>query len=378
MTTTPATHLRVNGLDVDVSSDPMARLSEVLRKELGLTGTKVGCDAGDCGACTVLVDDQPVCACLTPVGRLAGASVETVEALSVSADGRALQASFLRNGGTQCGFCTPGMLMAASALLSADPSPTADQINDALGGVLCRCTGYRQIIESVADAGGHEPQDHLDAAVGKAVGARIARVDGPVKLRGAEDFGDDGAPADALVITIVRSPHARARFEFSDLEHYVASTQGVVATLTAADIAGRNCFGVIPATADQPVFAEEHVRFEGEAIAAVLWEPGCATDLDSFPVTWDVLEPVMQPAHAGRAEAHLIHSDRTANLLVRGAVEHGDVDTTLSEAAVSVEGEFTTSFVEHAYIEPEAGWAECDGDLVIIHATTQAPYMDRA
>jgi len=111
-------HMTVNGGSVEISSPPMTRLSEVLREELGLTGTKVGCDAGDCGACTVLIDGDPVCACLTPVGRLSGRSVATVESLADSAEGRALQNSFLRHGGTQCGFCTPGMLMAGSALLS--------------------------------------------------------------------------------------------------------------------------------------------------------------------------------------------------------------------------------------------------------------------
>ena len=130
-----STTLRVNGRFVEIACDPMTRLSEVLREELGLTGTKVGCDAGDCGACTVLIDGDPVCTCLTPVGRLSSRSIETVEALAGSAQGLALQASFLRHGGTQCGFCTPGMLMAAYALVSDTPSPTVAQINDGLGGV---------------------------------------------------------------------------------------------------------------------------------------------------------------------------------------------------------------------------------------------------
>jgi CO/xanthine dehydrogenase Mo-binding subunit/aerobic-type carbon monoxide dehydrogenase small subunit (CoxS/CutS family) len=365
--------LRVNGRPVDVVSHPMSRLSRVLREDLGLTGTKVGCDAGDCGACTVLIEGEPVCACLTPVGRLSGASVETVESLAESAAGRDLQASFLRRGGAQCGFCTPGMLMASHALLAAEGSPTASQTADALGGVLCRCTGYRQILDSVADAGRSELDEPSEPPVGKAVGSRVPRVDGAPKVRGIEAFGDDGAPGGALVVTVIRSPHAAATFELGDLDAYVAATPGVVAVLTASDIPGRNCFGVIPPMADQPVFAEAHVRFEGEAVAAVVAEAG--TDIGDFPASWQPSRPTLDTVDAAASDAPPIHADRPDNVLVRGRVVSGDVDAT--DAVTSVTGEFRTGFVEHAYIEPEAGWADVDGDLVVIHATTQAPYMDR-
>ena len=148
----PRLGFTLNGAAVAFEVAPTRRLSEVIREDAGLTGTKVGCDAGDCGACTVLVDGRPVCACLTPAARVAGRQVTTVEGLAGGGSAR-LQAAFLRHGAAQCGICTPGMLMAATALLAERPRPSEAEVADALGGVLCRCTGYRKIIAAVLDAG---------------------------------------------------------------------------------------------------------------------------------------------------------------------------------------------------------------------------------
>ena len=145
----------VNGAPVSVSTHPVTRLSTVLRDELGLTGTKVGCDAGDCGACTVLVDGEAACACLVPAASVEGRSVRTVEGLA-NGSLSALQSSFLEHGAAQCGICTPGLLVTATALLEKNPRPSETEVKDALGGVLCRCTGYRKIIAAVMDAWRHE------------------------------------------------------------------------------------------------------------------------------------------------------------------------------------------------------------------------------
>ena len=129
-------------------------LVDYLRQTLGLTGTKQGCDGGECGACTVLIDGEPRLACITLAARCEGAHVETIESLSVGGRMSRLQQSFHEKLGTQCGFCTPGMIMAAEALLRRNAHPTESEIRDALSGNLCRCTGYVKIVESVQAAAG--------------------------------------------------------------------------------------------------------------------------------------------------------------------------------------------------------------------------------
>jgi len=135
----------LNGREVDVDAHPMRRLLDVLREDLGLTGTKEGCGEGECGACTVLVDGQPVVSCLVPFAQVESRAVETIE----GADAQALQRAFMDQVGAQCGICTPGMIMAA---MSLGPDPTRKQMQDALAGNLCRCTGYEAIFRAIRAA----------------------------------------------------------------------------------------------------------------------------------------------------------------------------------------------------------------------------------
>ncbi len=369
----------LNGVDVRTTTPPGARLSEVLRERLGARDVKVGCNAGDCGACTILLDGEALCACMVPAARVNGAAVETVASLT-SLDGAAarLRASFERHGAAQCGICTPGAMVSAVALLRGDPEPDEAAVKDAMAGVLCRCTGYRKIIDAVLDA--RSPAtDPPQCTNGRQVGAALPRVDGDAKISGVERFGDDVAPADALVVRIVRSPHHHARFVLGDLGAFAAAHPGVAAVLSAADVPGRNCFGVIPNFADQPVFAEETARFRGEPVAAVVGDADIvsALDLTDFPVTWTELQGVLTVDTAEGVAAPALHPTRTGNVMCRGLVQRGDAEAALARADVVVEGAFDTGFVEHAYIEPEAGFAMRAGDRLEIHACTQAPMMDR-
>ena len=143
---------RLNGRSVAVRAPALSRLLDVLRGELALTGTKEGCGEGECGACSVLVDGQVVCSCLVPVCQVEGCRVETIEGLAAGDELHVLQGAFLEHGGAQCGICTPGMLVAAKALLDATSAPSLDAVRVALAGNLCRCTGYTKIVESVMAA----------------------------------------------------------------------------------------------------------------------------------------------------------------------------------------------------------------------------------
>ena len=371
--------LSVNGAAVRVGGSPLRRLTDVLREDLGLTGTKVGCEAGDCGACAVLVEGVLVNACTVPMGRLEGGEVTTVEGLAGGEVLNSLQRSFLHHGAAQCGICTPGMLVAATALFREVPQPSERQVEDALGGVLCRCTGYRAIVAAVVAAPGFREVE-ADPPACKAVGARLVRVDGVSKVTGADVFGDDAVPVDALLIRVVRSPHHRAGFTIGDVDGYLADNDGVVAVFTAGDVPARNRFGVIPAFADQPVLAESEVRHRGEPVALVVGEPEAVRvlDLSEFPVEWNELRPLLSPGDSLAPGSPVLHEGREANVLVRGLVQRGDLDEAFAASDAVIEASYSTPSLEHAYIEPEAGHAVRIGNRLEITVTTQTPHMDRA
>ena len=366
----------LNGKPVEARPRAGERLSETLRERLDTRDVKVGCDAGDCGACTVLIDGAPVCACLTPAHQAEGTRVETLSGLSTQDPvTQRLADSFEAHGAAQCGICIPGMMVSATALLREVPRPDETQVADALGGVLCRCTGYRKIIEAVVNAA--TPPAPLEAGPGH-TGIALPRVDGLGKVTGSERFGDDIAPPEALGVLVIRSPFHRAGFTLGDLDAWRVGIPGVEAVLTAADIPGANAFGVIPGFIDQPVFAETETRFRGEAVAAIVGAVETLVTLDpaEFPVEWQERPFALTPSEAVASDAALLHGDRAGNIMCGGRVACGDPEAALAAADVIVEGSFSTSFVEHAYIEPEAGFARMRDGRLELHVCTQAPAMN--
>lgn len=369
--------LYVNGSAREFTGAPAKRLADVLRDDFGLTGTKIGCNAGDCGACTVMLDGKQVCACLTPAAQAEGKPIVTVEGLQAHGALSRLQNAFLRHGAAQCGACTPGMLMAATDLLAANGRPSRDEVQDAIGGVLCRCTGYQKIVEAVLDASRSLPLPAAPEA-GAAVGARSVKVDGLAKVDGREKYGADSIPADALWLHVMRSPHHRATFVLGDMAPLLRQHPGLVRVFTSTDVP-RNGYGIYPDIKDQPVLADGLVRYRGEAVVALVGtrEAVEAVSGADLPITYAVEDPLHGVTAAKADGARLVQADKPGNLLLEGGVIKGDIGSGFATCAAVAAGDFQTAFVEHAYIEPEAGWARRVGDRIEIHATTQTPYMDR-
>ena len=369
---------KLNGQACSIASNPVTRTSDVLREELGLTGTKVGCDAGDCGACTILIDGEQRFACLTAAGQLEGCDVHTVEGLAKDGKLSPLQQAFHRYGAAQCGICTPGMLMAAQSLLNVKPNPSREEVEDALGGVLCRCTGYSKIVAAVLEASGTETQE-LPADADSGFGSRTRKVDGEPKLLGTEIYGADKAPDDSLWMRVVRSPHPRATFILPSPEKIIEENPGLMRILTWQDVPGNNGFGIYPHIKDQPVLAKDQVRYRGEAVAALIGDRKsieAVTD-DDLGIEWvpqDAIESYESALEGKISPVQEIHED---NLLARGFLKKGDAESVYEQSLIKAQGTWETSYVEHAYIEPEAGYAVKRGQRLELFVSTQTPYMDR-
>ena len=369
---------KLNGQACSIASNPVTRTSDVLREELGLTGTKVGCDAGDCGACTILIDGEQRFACLTAAGQLEGCDVQTVEGLAKDGKLSPLQQAFHRYGAAQCGICTPGMLMAAQSLLNVKTNPSREEVEDALGGVLCRCTGYSKIVAAVLEASGTETQE-LPADADSGFGSRTRKVDGEPKLLGTEIYGADTAPDDSLWMRVVRSPHPRATFILPSPEKIVEENPGLMRILTWQDVPGNNGFGIYPHIKDQPVLAKDQVRYRGEAVAALIGDRKSieAITEDNLGIEWgpqDAIESYESALEGKISPVQEIHED---NLLARGFLKKGDAESVYEQSLIKAQGTWETSYVEHAYIEPEAGYAVKRGQRLELFVSTQTPYMDR-
>ena len=387
---TNPSRFQVNGRAAEVGAAPGSRLTLVLRDHLGLTGTKVGCDAGDCGACTVLLDGEQVCACLVPLGQVVGRSVTTVEGLAENGRLSRLQQAFHEHGAAQCGICTPGMLMAASTLLDRSPPPGEPEVLDALGGVLCRCTGYRKIVQAVlaatngtpssARSAGSEDGRHDETDTMRYMGHRLPAVDGWGKVTGHTLFGADTTPNHVLRLRVVRSPYPHARFTLGDCSALHARHPGLARVFTAADVPGVNGFGIYPDVKDQPVLAPGIARYRGEAVAALAGDEATLNRLtdDRIPIDWEPLPALVDPRDAAAPGAAAVQPARPDNVLARGRVHAGEVPPTGAAGLIEASGVFETPFIEHAYIEPEAGYAQRIGDdRIEVSACTQTPYMDR-
>ncbi len=351
--------MTVNGQEVRASVPSDLTLMKFLREWLGLTGTKDGCAKGHCGSCTVILNGKPTRSCLVKIRRADGAQIQTIEGLSKDGELHPLQYSFIKNNAVQCGFCTPGMIMASKALLDCNPNPTGEDIKDALtrNRNTCRCTGYVNIIKAVKLAGemiargehagvllpegkqaqfNNLAQDAIDMVTGKTLFAADIKVEGMLhgKIRWA-----DYPYAEILSI------------DASEAE----AVPGVVRVITAKDIPGKNQAGII--FRDQPAIADKLVKYIGDPVACVYAETEEAAEqaVAKIKVDYKVLKGVFSPEEAMRPDAPKLQPK--GNLLHRSVIERGDVDEAFARCAVVLEDNFSTPLIEHGFIEPEAGLA---------------------
>ncbi len=403
--------LTVNGTAHTLASIPGETLADLLRKRLRLTGTKIGCNEAECGACTVIMDGEPVLSCSTPAERADGKTILTIEGLaSLTPLGATrhsphfqgkwgetegglhpLQEAFIIHGAVQCGFCIPGQIMTSYALLEKNPNPTSGDIRHALKDTICRCAGYPTIENAILAAAQsiragqpvEGPSIPDSALEGKTVGKLQVRPDGVEKVTGHAIYTDDLIFDNMLFAAVKRAgvPHAFVRK--IDVEK-ARNAPGVVSVLTAEDVPGQNIHGLV--TLDWPVMVgvDERVRYVGDAIAIVAAESQEAAKaaIELIEVEFD-LQPVISNAVQAREEGQpQIHEK--GNLLKHIKVRKGDPEIGFAESDIVLEHTFHTPAHDHLFIEPECSIAVPtktgtfpEGERMLIYVGSQIPYQDR-
>ena len=373
--------LKVNGEKHSVAAKDGDTLLDVLRDKLGLTGTKKGCDHGVCGACTVLIDGQPQNSCLLLASFCEDVSITTIEGIARDGQLHPLQRAFINHGAVQCGFCSPGMILSAFALIERQPNPSDEEIKQALSGNLCRCTGYVRIIDAIRNwkKYQHTQEPYLDpqdldkyATVGKS----LPRVDAADKVTGRAKYTADLSCHNMLCGKILTSPTAHARIKSID-KSKAEALEGVKLVLTAKDVPDIT-YGVNPPRYDEHILAREKVRHVGDEVAAVIAvdEDTATKALALIEVDYEELPVVLDPIEAIQDGAPQIHDRYKKNINTHVDHHFGDVEKGFAEADYVLEEEFVGNHVYQSPIEPHAviaSW-EDDGATLVLYASTQVPH----
>ncbi len=364
-----------------VAAEGGRSLLSYLRDEARMTAAKNGCGEGTCGTCAVIVDGRLLTSCLTALERIEGKSVVTVEGIDAP-EMACYERAFAEAGAVQCGYCTPGMVLAAKVLLDGNPAPGREEVRASLRKNLCRCTGYVKIVDAViraalyrreASAGGRLPA--APASTGAGLGARLPRIDARAKIRGEAMYVDDLVEPGMLFGAALRSPHPRARLVSLDVSA-ARALAGVAAVATWEDIPGSRFTGHVVSDWPTLVAVGEETRYVGDAIALVAAvTPARAREaLALIAARYDVLPPVASPDAALAAGAPLIHPQ--GNILSRLLLERGNPDSALAAAAHKVEETFTTPLTDHAFLEPESAlaWPPDSRGIVVVRTGEQNVY----
>jgi CO/xanthine dehydrogenase Mo-binding subunit/aerobic-type carbon monoxide dehydrogenase small subunit (CoxS/CutS family) len=375
---------QVNGKEFSEAPHPGQCLRTLLR-ELGHFGVKKGCDAGDCGACTVLLDGEPVHSCIIPAFRADGHAITTIEGLAPDGGTHPMQRAFLDAQAFQCGFCTSGMILTCASLNQAQ----RQDLGASLKGNLCRCTGYRGVEDALNGVNNIE-----DAVAGTAFGRSLPAPAGPEVVRGAARYTFDVAMEGMLHIKMLRSPHPHARIISIDKTAALA-VPGVHAVLTFEDAPEKPFSTARHEKAwmdpDDTRVLDPIVRFIGQKVAAVIAETEGAAEegCRRLEVDYELMPAVFDPAQAIAPGAPLIHGDKTwqghrvrnakLNIVAESHIDPiGDVVSALAASAVTFEGTFTAQRVQHAHLETHGGMAWIDADGVLnVRSSTQTPFLTR-
>jgi putative selenate reductase molybdopterin-binding subunit len=377
-------NVNVNGEPESIDVAPRTRLLDALRVDLNLTGTKEGCGTGDCGSCTVLLDGQPVHACMVFALQAENREVTTIEGIGNPGQLHPIQQAMIRSGGIQCGFCTPGMVLSIKGLLDQNLEPDEEDVRVAISSNLCRCTGYTKIFDAVkllakGDAGENRPQDD-----GYGIGARMPRTDAVERVTGRAVYGEDVRLPRMIYGALVRSPVPHAKIVSIDMTEALA-LPGVKAVVTGRDTE-MGYYGY--EVRDQRIFALEKVRYVGEPIAAVAaTTPDMAREAASLvKVTYEELPAVFDPEAALAHDAPLVHdslddyeidweTERGGNLCYKLELAGGDIEQGFAESECIVEGAYETPVAHPGSIEPHSSTAMVDDSgRATIWTTTQKPF----
>lgn len=360
----------LNGKNVSVENG--TELLKYLREVEKLTSVKNGCSEGVCGTCTILVDGKAVRSCTMKVDKVQNKEVLTLEGLS-EVEREIYSNAFAEAGAVQCGFCTPGMIMSAKALLDTNLNPTEEEVKKAIRNNLCRCTGYVKIIKAILlTAEALRENKQITPGKDKSnIGRNWLRVDALKKALGEAVYCDDVFMEDMLYVSVLRAMKPRARVLGIDTGK-ARGIEGVEAVLTAADVPGENYQGYI--FKDWPTFVPvgENTRYVGDAVASVVARTREIADeaVRLIEVRYEELEPVTDPKRALEEDAPKLHEK--GNLLSRTYVKRGDPEKALAEARYVVKNTYRTPPLEHAFIEPESAVAFYDGDIMTLYVGTQS------